>query len=339
MAITNRKGPYSDFDASKMLKGEFAIVVSGDPNISDGRAVYICFEPGYIKRLSTFEDIEENIAEAAKGERGSFWYYGTAVTGTSTDGQSFDTGINDALKNDYYLNTESGNIYNCTVGGTSLVAKWAYIGCILGPEGPQGDLTLESPIIFTNPYNYEEQILSGDSIKTVLEKLNGWYKNFSAVVFSGEYNDLKNKPALKDVATSGDYNDLSNKPTIPEEPEDSGWINLPLASGYSNISNYTAQYRKIGNQVELRGAVRNDSSDIGGGTTEVTVGTLPEGYRPSKMVCEIHHAYNYHRYQMRINTNGTVTVSRAISSYQTGGYTDIPSGGTIFLGATFFTND
>ena len=32
------------------------------------------------------------------------------------------------------------------------------------------------------------------------------------VAFSGEYDDLINKPALADVATSGDYNDLINKP-------------------------------------------------------------------------------------------------------------------------------
>lgn len=33
--------------------------------------------------------------------------------------------------------------------------------------------------------------------------------------FSGSYNDLTNKPALKTVATTGSYNDLTNKPTIP----------------------------------------------------------------------------------------------------------------------------
>lgn len=33
--------------------------------------------------------------------------------------------------------------------------------------------------------------------------------------FSGDYNDLTNKPTLSNVATSGSYNDLSDKPTIP----------------------------------------------------------------------------------------------------------------------------
>ena len=33
--------------------------------------------------------------------------------------------------------------------------------------------------------------------------------------FSGDYNDLTNKPDLATVATTGDYDDLTNKPTIP----------------------------------------------------------------------------------------------------------------------------
>ncbi len=33
--------------------------------------------------------------------------------------------------------------------------------------------------------------------------------------FSGNYNDLSNKPSLATVATSGSYNDLSNKPVFP----------------------------------------------------------------------------------------------------------------------------
>lgn len=35
--------------------------------------------------------------------------------------------------------------------------------------------------------------------------------------FSGNYNDLTNKPTLSNVATSGSYNDLSDKPTIPTD--------------------------------------------------------------------------------------------------------------------------
>lgn len=40
----------------------------------------------------------------------------------------------------------------------------------------------------------------------------------SSSSFSGDYNDLSNKPNLATVATTGDYDDLTNKPTIPTVP-------------------------------------------------------------------------------------------------------------------------
>ena len=49
-------------------------------------------------------------------------------------------------------------------------------------------------------------------------------------LFSGNYNDLTNKPNLATVATSGNYNDLINKPTIPTVP-----MNV---SGFNNDAGY-----------------------------------------------------------------------------------------------------
>lgn len=54
---------------------------------------------------------------------------------------------------------------------------------------------------------------SVDKNKSPVVNANGEYELRNA--FSGDYNDLSNKPNLKTVATSGDYNDLSNKPNIP----------------------------------------------------------------------------------------------------------------------------
>lgn len=58
-------------------------------------------------------------------------------------------------------------------------------------------------------------------------------------LFSGSYNDLTNKPALATVATTGNYNDLTNKPT-----NISGSISVSLIDSANNItsplSNITA---------------------------------------------------------------------------------------------------
>lgn len=40
------------------------------------------------------------------------------------------------------------------------------------------------------------------------------FGNVELELFSGDYNDLENKPTLSSVATSGDYDDLLNKPTL-----------------------------------------------------------------------------------------------------------------------------
>ena len=66
MAIQNRRGQYRHFDPSKMVAGEWAVVQTGDPNASNGEAVYMAFEPGKVKRMATYEDMVDQIADAAE---------------------------------------------------------------------------------------------------------------------------------------------------------------------------------------------------------------------------------------------------------------------------------
>lgn len=59
MAIQNRRGAYADFDPSKLKPGEYAIVQSGDPDTTDGVAVYICATAGTVKRLAFGAEIND----------------------------------------------------------------------------------------------------------------------------------------------------------------------------------------------------------------------------------------------------------------------------------------
>ena len=78
-------------------------------------------------------------ATGATGTRGSRWNQGPAITGTSTTATIFTgSGITDALVNDNYLNTSTGNTYRCTVAGNASTAKWVYTGCIKGATGAKG---------------------------------------------------------------------------------------------------------------------------------------------------------------------------------------------------------
>ena len=61
MAITMRRGNPEDFDPTKMLPGEFAVTTGPDRK---ARKLYICFAPGIVKQLGTYEDFEDQIQDA-----------------------------------------------------------------------------------------------------------------------------------------------------------------------------------------------------------------------------------------------------------------------------------
>ena len=64
MAIQIRRGAYGDFDPAQMVAGELAVVLSGDPSTSDGKAVYVCTAAGAVRRIATFEDMVAYLANA-----------------------------------------------------------------------------------------------------------------------------------------------------------------------------------------------------------------------------------------------------------------------------------
>lgn len=59
MAIQMRRGLLADFDASKMLPGEFAVTI--DESV-ENQKVFICFSAGTFKTLATREDFEQDLA-------------------------------------------------------------------------------------------------------------------------------------------------------------------------------------------------------------------------------------------------------------------------------------
>lgn len=62
MAIQNRRGVYADFNPALMLPGEYAVVLSGDPEGTDGYAVYMCYASGIVKRLISDDDLDAILA-------------------------------------------------------------------------------------------------------------------------------------------------------------------------------------------------------------------------------------------------------------------------------------
>ena len=119
-------------------------------------------------------------------------------------------------------------------------------------------------------------------------------------------------------------------------PSDTGWVTLSPTGNYESIAAHPLQVKKVGNLVELSGAVRNTANQIAGSTAETTLGVkLAAQYRPSKMVVKMGTTAADNVYQLRINTDGTVTASRATEP-GTAGYTSIPAKTAIFIHAMYF---
>lgn len=80
------------------------------------------------------------------GQRGSFWFAGTAISGPFQGDIPFpNSGIELALAGDMYLNTVSSLVYQCTLGGDAETALWRVVGTIRGERGPKGNTGAQGP--------------------------------------------------------------------------------------------------------------------------------------------------------------------------------------------------
>lgn len=77
----------------------------------------------------------EDFLLALKGEKGekgdngesSKWFCGTGITGSSTESTVFPfSNVSNAKMYDMYLNTDTGSVYQCVIGGAADEAKWRY---------------------------------------------------------------------------------------------------------------------------------------------------------------------------------------------------------------------
>ena len=142
MAITGvytilmRRGEFADFVPEKLKPGEWAVVLSGDPNVSDGRAIYHCFASGVVKRIATLEDMESVFEEMADN----------LVTQITDEVESATNAANQAAQ---YANNAGGEAYEqAQAAETAKNQANATVQDILdrlengeftGPVGPPGE--------------------------------------------------------------------------------------------------------------------------------------------------------------------------------------------------------
>lgn len=126
-----RRGPYNEFDKDKMLPGEPAAVLRDDPSVPSGKAFYVSFGAGDVRRLVSIEDLEIMLEQGYfTGEQGP---QGVGIENleinnkshliiTLTNGSTVDAGyIDDALK---AIDDAKAAEKNASTSATS-AEKWA----------------------------------------------------------------------------------------------------------------------------------------------------------------------------------------------------------------------
>lgn len=73
--IQLRRGNYAQFDPQMMVSGEPAAVLADDPSTPSGKAFYVCFQAGEVRRMVSIEDLQAMVSrgdfKGDKGDRGS----------------------------------------------------------------------------------------------------------------------------------------------------------------------------------------------------------------------------------------------------------------------------
>lgn len=205
--------------------------------------------------------------QGERGNRGSRWTEGTAITGTSTTPTVFNgTGISDALAEDMYLNTDTGNAYRCTTGGVATVAKWVY-ACNLkgikgdtgakgdpgtaGPKGEKGDTGEQGPkgdtptvadnmtVAFTQAAS-RTNITTGEKMSVIMGKIRKFFADLTAPAFAQMITTKEDLLATKVTgyvpdakAVADTYTELNGKlDQVDSNIADTGWQSVTFNSEY-----------------------------------------------------------------------------------------------------------
>ena len=188
MAIKNRRGPYNKFDPTKLLPGEWAVVLTGDPNASDGLACYMCFGAGVVKRMATYEDMVDNIAAssgeviAAEVDRQCKAAIQACQTATN-NAESAASAANTAASN---ADTAASSAATAATGANS-AATAANEAAQAAQSVIQGDLSSNTVTFATAA---KQNLVSGETLGVLFGKLYGWIASLGTAASKNVANNL-----------------------------------------------------------------------------------------------------------------------------------------------------
>lgn len=220
MAIQHRHGDFKDFDPNKMVTAELAVVTSGDPASPTGRTLYICFAPGVVKRIVSYEDFENELQNA-----------------TEEIQQAFTQEIRTAITN----SIAATNAANEAKEAADLAAEAARKAAEAAGAYVLGDISGKT-VKFTEAET-RENINTGESTATMFGKIKKWFTDLKNVAFTGDYSDLENVPEIVNNRTTTaegtvldgrqgkDIQDELNKLNTKSQIYDlTGWTHIPAGN-------------------------------------------------------------------------------------------------------------
>lgn len=204
-----RRGNPEDFDPTKMLPGEFAVTTGPDRK---ARKLYICFAPGIVKQLGTYEDFEDQIQDA-----------------TSEIKQQYLTAFNDILAQIEQDKNTAADEYAYIVSFKDSLEK-TYI-----PEIANSIAAAANSATAANTAQ-EAAATYKDNAKTYMDNAAAYSKEAKAAASSitgalkpKETVNFEELPDLAD-ADSGDMYNVSNEFVSTADYKDGGGITYPAGT-------------------------------------------------------------------------------------------------------------
>ena len=167
MAVQIRRGDYEDFDPNKLVAGEWAAVMSGDPKATDGKAVYMSFGSGDVKRMATYEDMAQNIDVATEEIQEEFT---AELQRKVTEANAATSNANAAASN---ANEATKNAETATVDANEAAEE--------ARAAAGGDIAAKT-VSFVEAEE-RENIASGDKAAIIFGKIKKWFSDLKAAAF------------------------------------------------------------------------------------------------------------------------------------------------------------
>lgn len=163
--IQMRHGAYTDFDPTKMQVAELAVVTSGDPNSSTGKALYVCVAENDVVRIVDYDDATDIMTSIVSDYVSDIQTLVSAIETALPAAQSATTAATNAA-------TSANSA--ATSANTAAAAATAAIAAIQEPLWVNMSTVSELPVTLNNAKITSDMICSAYVLGTPSAQMGDW---------------------------------------------------------------------------------------------------------------------------------------------------------------------